>query len=94
VNIPETRVKALVPRKRKTLDLFGKDSDKKMKKVHNTRSNSEEMITALQKTIHTETEDETVAENLQREPEVDDTLAKNFTGFDVEGSGNLRDSQS
>ncbi|CAG8796020.1 32538_t:CDS:2 [Gigaspora margarita] len=55
VNTPETRAKALVPRKRKTLDLFGKDSNNKMKKVHNTKSNSEEMITTPQKTIHPET---------------------------------------
>ncbi|CAG8756736.1 46256_t:CDS:2, partial [Gigaspora margarita] len=121
INTPETRVKALVPRKHKTLDLFEKDSDKKIKKVHNTRSNSEEMITALQKTIHTEMgikiptslgtasssttgstssdwleiiEGEVVAENLQRELEVDDTPAKNSTGFDMESSGNLCDGQS
>ncbi|CAG8821870.1 8754_t:CDS:2, partial [Gigaspora margarita] len=105
------------PKKCKTLDLFGKDSDKKMKKVLNTRSNGKEMITALQKTIHTESgmkisvspgtasssttglmssdwleimEGEAVVKNLQRELEVDDTPAKNFTGFDMEGSGNLQ----
>ncbi|CAG8734360.1 23683_t:CDS:2 [Gigaspora margarita] len=92
-----------------------------MKKVHSTRSNSEEMITASQKTIHPETgakipispgtaspsttgstfldwleimKGETAAENLQRELEVDITLAKNSTGFDMEGSGNLCDGRS
>ncbi|CAG8826973.1 661_t:CDS:2, partial [Gigaspora margarita] len=120
VNTPETRVKAFVPKKHKTLNLFGKDSDKKMKKVHNTRSNGEEMITAPQKTIYQETDaripvslgiaspsttgstssdwleimkDKAAAENLQRELKVDNTLVKNFTGFNMEGSGNLCDSQ-
>ena len=92
-----------------------------MKKVHNTRSNGEETITAPQKTIHKETgekipvspgtasssttgstsldwleimEGEEAAENLQRELEVDDTPAKNSTGFGVEGSGNLCDGRS
>ncbi|CAG8573621.1 4806_t:CDS:2 [Gigaspora margarita] len=92
-----------------------------MKKVHNTRSNGKETITALQKTIHPEMgaklsvssgtaspsttgltssdwleiiEGESVAKNLQRELEVDDTPAKNSTGFDMEGSGNLCDGRS
>ncbi|CAG8495724.1 20575_t:CDS:2 [Gigaspora margarita] len=39
-------------------------------------------------------EDKAVAENLQRELKVNDTPAKNSTGFNMEGSGNLCDSQS
>lgn len=39
-------------------------------------------------------EDEAAAENLQRELEVNDTPAKNSTGFNMEGSGNLCDGRS
>ncbi|CAG8490778.1 16584_t:CDS:2 [Gigaspora margarita] len=54
---PKTRVLALVPKKRKFLDIVEKGSEKKMKKTHNTRSKDEKTLT-LPKTTTTEVMDE------------------------------------
>ncbi|CAG8764635.1 27154_t:CDS:2 [Gigaspora margarita] len=69
-----------------------------MKKVHNTRSNNEEMITVPQKTIHTET-----GVKIPVSPDIASSSTIGLTssdwleimeGFDMEGSGNLYDGQS
>ncbi|CAG8559543.1 31797_t:CDS:2 [Gigaspora margarita] len=70
-----------------------------MKKVHNTRSNGEEIITASQKTIHTKMGVkipflQAQLAQAQKRAQSRRYSWKNSTGFEVEGSGNLCDGQS
>ncbi|CAG8839775.1 18481_t:CDS:2, partial [Gigaspora margarita] len=99
---PETRATALVPRKCRMFDIIRKDSGKKMKKVHNTRSKDRETIALLQMTMPEEKEAETtpslaisraMAIELQRQHEVDDSLMKNSTVFDMEEFKELKNKQ-
>ncbi|CAG8761187.1 9585_t:CDS:2, partial [Gigaspora margarita] len=91
--IPETRTAALVPRKHRTLDIIRKDSGKKMKKVQNKRSKDGEIMALASTTGLTSSNWMEIMEH-EIVYEVDDNLMKNFTVFNVEGSGNLCDKRS